>query len=156
MLKNLRYFAAIAFIATVMVGCRPDNNNGPISVSTPASAFDAQAPYQWNDLFLEIDRYSPGYRPPAAARMLAYTYLAVYESVAPGMFAYRPMAKRVYGVNIPEAQNGYAYYWPEAANATYAAMFRKFYRRRCDTRSYGTLAQFRSRCSWRYVRLVGN
>ncbi|MEY4926423.1 MAG: hypothetical protein RI894_859 [Bacteroidota bacterium] len=125
--KNVHYLAAIVFIALAVTGCRPDDNNGPISVSTPASAFDGQAPYRWNELFLEIDRYSPGYRPPAASRMLGYTYLAVYEAVAPGMISYRPIAKRVYGLNIPDAQANYQYYWPEAANAAYGYMFRKFY-----------------------------
>ena len=125
--KTLHYSVAIIFSALIITGCRPDDGNGPISVSTPTAAFDSQAPYRWNELFLEIDRYSPGYRPPAAARMLGYTYLAAYEAVAPGMAAYKPIAKRVYGVQIPDAQTGQQYYWPEAANAAYGYMFRKFY-----------------------------
>jgi hypothetical protein len=118
---------ALCAVTLFVASCRPDQPNAPIGVSIPASAFNADAPYQWNELFLEIDRYSPGYRPPAAARLLGYTYLAVYESVAPGMARYQPIAKRVYGINIPDAQAGYAYYWPEAANAAYAYMFRNFY-----------------------------
>jgi hypothetical protein len=45
-----------------------------------AKEFSAQVPLEWNQLFLEIDRVSLGYRPPAAARMLGYTGLAAYES----------------------------------------------------------------------------
>ena len=125
--KSLHYFALLVVVAVAISSCRPDPNGGPVSVSTPASAFSADAPYKWNELFLEIDRYSPGYRPPAAARLLGYTYLAVYESVAPGMVRYQPIAKRVYNVDVPLVQGGYKYYWPEAANAAYGYMFRQFY-----------------------------
>ncbi len=125
--KSLHYLTAVVLVALIVTGCRPDDPNAPVSVSTPASSFDSQTPYRWNELFLEIDRYSPGFRPPMAARMLGYTSLAVYESVAPGMLQYKPIAKRVYGLQIPEAQAGVQYYWPEAANAAYAFMFRKFY-----------------------------
>lgn len=118
---------AIGSLVTSFYGCRPDPILNPANVSLPASVFGSENPYAWNELFLEIDRYSPGYRPPAAARMLGYTGLAVYEAVAPGMVRYKSIAPTFIGLQVPASDATKQYYWPEAANAAYGYMFRKFY-----------------------------
>lgn len=118
---------AIGSLVTSFYGCRPDPILNPTNVSLPANVLGSENPYAWNELFLEIDRYSPGYRPPCAARMLAYTSLAVYEAVAPGMSRYKSVAPNFVGLQVPSADATQEYYWPEAANAAYAYMFRKFY-----------------------------
>ncbi len=120
---KLVLFAVVIFVAS----CRPDPFQYTNGASAATATFSADTPYAWNELFLVIDRNSAGYRPPAAARMLGYTYLAVYESVAPGMTAYKPMANQTYRLNIPTIDRSVQYYWPEAANAAYGYMFRQFY-----------------------------
>jgi membrane-associated phospholipid phosphatase len=118
---------AISALMTTFQGCKPDAPLPIGSVSLPANILGSEAPYAWNELFLEIDRYSPGYRPPAAARLLGYTSLAVYESVAPGMTKYKSIAPNFIGLQVPSADATKEYYWPAAANAAYGYMFRKFY-----------------------------
>lgn len=96
--------------------------------ANPASAFNANVPLEWNKLFLEIDRYAPGYRPPAAARMLAYTGLAAYESAVGGMQDFNSMKAMFPDLNLPPFQPNKKYYhWPASVNAAYAEMFRFFY-----------------------------
>ena len=107
-------------------GC--DKDTPQTFPANPASAFDAKVPLEWNKLFLEIDRYAPGYRPPAAARMLAYTGLAAYESAVGGMQDYNSMGAVFSGLNLPPFQPNKKYYhWPAGVNAAYADMFRFFY-----------------------------
>ncbi len=89
--------------------------------------FDATLSLQWYQLLLEIDRYSPGYRPPAAARMLGYIGLAAYESAVKGMPDYNSLAYEFPGLNLPAIEADQEYYWPASINTAYASMFRYFY-----------------------------
>ena len=89
--------------------------------------FDASLPLEWNQLFLDIDRYSPGYRPPAAARLLAYTGLATYEAAVPGMPEYNSLQYEFPGLNLPSIEKNKEYHWPTSVNTAYAYMFRNFY-----------------------------
>ena len=96
-------------------------------ISEPAKNFDAKVVLEWNKLLIDIDRYSPGYRPPAAARMMAYTGLAVYESVVSGMPEYKSLASTYPGLLLPATESDLEYHWPTCANAAYGAMFRYFF-----------------------------
>ena len=113
---------ALAFVT----GCRKDEAEEVVS-SKLAAAYDADIPVRWNRLFLDVDRYAPGYRPPAAARMLAYTGLAAYEAAVPGMPNYQSMEDKFPGLRLPEIEPGRQYHWPSAVNAAYAAMFKYFF-----------------------------
>lgn len=89
--------------------------------------YDATLSLRWYQLLLDIDRYSPGYRPPAAARMLAYTGLAAYEAGVPGMPTYNSLKYEYNGLDIPRTDAALDYHWPSAINAAYATMFRHYY-----------------------------
>jgi hypothetical protein len=106
--------------------CKKDEADKNI-VSRATTDYNADVPYEWNELMLEIDRYSPGYRPPAAARMLAYTGLAFYEAVVPGMPEYNSLRSNFPGLILPTADPNMEYHWELAANTVYATMFRHFY-----------------------------
>ncbi|HSF89800.1 MAG TPA: hypothetical protein VLA46_10305, partial [Saprospiraceae bacterium] len=105
--------------------CKEDVNVTPDTQQV--SSYDATLPLSWYNLFLEIDRYSPGYRPPAAARLLAYTGLAAYESAVPGMPEYNSLRYQFQGLEIPVADLTKEYHWPASINASYATIFRHFY-----------------------------
>lgn len=79
------------------------------------------------DAFLIIDRYAPGYRPPVAARALAYINLAAYESMVPGSATYRSVAPNFAGLTLPtlDMKPGFA---PDAAvNAAYYGIMRAMF-----------------------------
>lgn len=98
-------------------------------VSEPSlvKSYDARVPLGWYQLFLDIDRYSPGYRPPAAARMLAYTGLAAYEAAVPGMPEYQSLKHEFPGLDLPSIDPDKQYLWPICVSTAYANMFRYFY-----------------------------
>ncbi|WP_298510949.1 vanadium-dependent haloperoxidase [uncultured Kordia sp.] len=55
---------------------------------------------EWNDLWLELDRYASGMRPNATSRALAYIHLAAYETAVANMDGYTSNTDRLQGFNI--------------------------------------------------------
>lgn len=125
LLNRFILFLSLLGVVLFMNSCTEDTVNTVSSELT--KTYDASVPIGWNELLVEIDRYSPGYRPPAAARLMAYTGLAVYESVVPGMPEYFSLENSYSGLNLPAIEEDKEYYWPACANAAYATMFRHFY-----------------------------
>lgn len=144
----------VLLLLAVAPGCRKEEPSTTNEVSPRASTFSAQVPYEWGELFLEIDRYSPGYRPPAASRMLAYTGLAAYEAAVPGMPEYRSLEYQFPGLDLPSADPQLQYHWPTCVNAAFATCFRNFYphvtnfyKGRIDDKEQSMLDVFRSQAS---------
>jgi hypothetical protein len=98
-----------------------------VNNSVPTKVYDAEVAYKWNDLYLVVSRYAPGYRPPVSARALGYIGLAAYQTAQPGMPEYRNMAAYYPGLNVPVPEFRKTYHWPLAINAAYATSFRKFF-----------------------------
>lgn len=110
----------------VASACQSNNDTDP-SPSNTVSQTDATVALQWMDLFLDIERYAPGYRPPVAARSLGYISLAAYETVIPASTEYQSVAARFAGLTIPKPEAGKAYRWDVAANEAYYAMMKSFF-----------------------------
>ena len=109
-----------------MAACSSDNNVTPEPAKL-AKDYDSQVLQQWQDLFLQIERYAEVYRPCPAARMLGYAGLAAYESTVAGMPEYQSLAPRIPGLEIPAVEQGKEYHWPTVINNAYAFMFKKFF-----------------------------
>ena len=63
-----------------------------------------------------------------AARYMAYTGVALYESVVPGMPAYQSLHGQLTNMPaMPETSPGLAYHWPSTAHAALATMTKKFF-----------------------------
>ncbi|WP_421796029.1 phosphatase PAP2 family protein [Haliscomenobacter sp.] len=123
--KLLWALVAIGFM--MLNSCNPDNDDDFNVADKYASTYSAKVPLEWNKLMLDIDRYAPGYRPPAAARMMAYTQLAAYEAIVPGMPNNNSLAKHFTALSLPAVETGKEYSWPLAANAAYATSYKLFY-----------------------------
>lgn len=108
-------------------GCKKDLPDEKNSSSKLASEYSSEVPYEYYELFLEIDRFSPGYRPPAAARMLGYVGLAAYESVVAGMPEYNSLAPNFPGLILPVVDPNAEYHWPSSMNACLSSIFKQFY-----------------------------
>lgn len=122
------YFGVLLLAVTLAFVASCTTDPDPVQQEkTLVKDYDASIPLQWNQLFLEIDRYSPGYRPPAAARMLAYTGLAAYEAGVPGMPEYNSLEFEFPGLNLPTVDGNQEYSWLIAVSTAYANMFRYFY-----------------------------
>lgn len=59
-----------------------------VDIKSPAAdahSYDNSVYLEWNNTFMEIERYAPGYRPGPAPRALAYLGLSAYECLVPAM-----------------------------------------------------------------------
>ncbi len=91
--------------------------------------FSSEVAFKWIDMQLELIRTNPtplGGVPPQ--RYYAYSAIALYESVVPGMPSYRSLSGQLTDMpDMPKTLHGYAYYWPACGNAALAAMTRNFF-----------------------------
>jgi membrane-associated phospholipid phosphatase len=124
---NLKWLSLITALVFLTVSCREDTNVIAISTQKQVKEYDSKVVQEWNDLFLQIERYAAVYRPCPAARMLGYVGLAVYEAEVSGMPDYQSIAPRYAGLNIPKIEEGKQYDWNVVANSVYATMYRKFF-----------------------------
>ena len=89
--------------------------------------YDAEAALKWNQMFLDVERYSPGYRPGPAPRALAYMGLAAYEACVQGMPQYNSMRSLYPGLVLPEAEKKATYHWPTVVHFVYGGLMHKFF-----------------------------
>lgn len=90
-----------------------------------AKKYDAEVATSWYNLLTDITRKTP-YNPPQTTRIFAYTGLALYESVVPGMPSYRSVFKQLSGNTIKSGKSK-DYYWPACANAALARIATKMF-----------------------------
>jgi len=85
--------------------------------------YPADVATEWFTLLTRVARTKP-YGNPQALRIYAYSGVALYESVVPGMPAYQSIYKHLTG-NAIEVDNKKDYYWPACANAAIARISSK-------------------------------
>ena len=98
-----------------------------VQAQTPASAYSNQVFLKWNAVFLEIDRYAPGFRPSPGPRSLAYMGLSAYESVVHTMPRFNSLRSQLSGANLPTAQANAEYFHPATVNESYYYMMHHFF-----------------------------
>jgi hypothetical protein len=82
----------------------------------------------WNKLLLELERNTPGYRPPISARMFAYVALGAYEAALPALPDHISMETYLKGyqkTEFPDAAQPFS--MAASLNATYAQLLRQFF-----------------------------
>jgi len=102
------------------------NNHGHLKQT---NTYSSDVILKWinlnNRLLLTTARVAPGVK---VNREFAYTGIALYESVVPGMPAYQSLSSQLNQMpQMPIVEPGSAYHWPACANATLAAMNRFFF-----------------------------
>ncbi len=76
---------AALLLTLLLGGC------GPFTFSPAAADYEADVAQAWFDLSLELVQKTAGFTPPVASRAFGYLGVTLYETVRPGMFAYRSM-----------------------------------------------------------------
>lgn len=119
---------SVSLIAAFAIfSCNPDDTDSQLSPYALVADHDAEVAQQWMGLYLEIDRYTSGYRPAPSARALAYINFAAYEACIKGMPGFKSLRERYPDLNLPEANSKSEYHWPSVINAVYATLFQKFF-----------------------------
>ncbi|MCC6459564.1 MAG: vanadium-dependent haloperoxidase [Saprospiraceae bacterium] len=102
-------------------GCNID------AVQEPANQRTAKAlVFEWNKLLLELERHTPGYRGPVAARSYAYIGIAAWQAALPGLEGCNSLERQFPEMtNFPKAPA--AFFMPASLNVAYAEILRQFF-----------------------------
>ena len=126
--KLLSPFTRILMVISVAVFLTSCQEEDQLTSSKKlASAYNPEVVLSWNDLLLDIDRYTPGYLPPVSARSFAYIGLAAYETTLPGMPDYKSLGHHYHGLHLPVANADIEYHYPAALNSMYAKLVELLY-----------------------------
>ncbi len=74
--------------------------------------------WKWNELFLKTDSHVPGYRPPIAARALAYMNILRYESIASQFKEHQSIASTIGFPDLTQPEVTKEYHWGVVLNTT--------------------------------------
>lgn len=85
----------------------------------------ARIALEWNGLMLELERHTPGYRPPVSARAFAYIEMAAYEAALPALEGYFSLKNLCPSYQPPALPKDF--HLPVALSAAYAHILRKFF-----------------------------
>lgn len=117
---KITVMTAIFICLTFLQNCSPEKNDEPAE-----HRFATEIALEWNRLMLDLERHTPGYRPPVSARTFAYVEMAAYEASLPSLDGY---------VSLEDYCSGYAkpfspqnIYLPATLNVVYAQMLRSFF-----------------------------
>ena len=109
-------------IATV---ANPNSEHGHLKQT---NTYSSEVVIKWMDMQLELLRTTLPAAGQGSSRHIAYSGIALYESVVAGMPAYQSIAGQLNGsTDMPVTSPGFAYHWPACANAALAFMNRHFY-----------------------------
>lgn len=123
-----KYIIPIAiFLGIILLqGCSSENNSNALDFQ-PLSSETAEVALEWNKFYLEIERYTEGFRPPVSARTLSYIGLAAYEAVVPAMNNHRSVINQFTTTSMPDLDEDAIYDWPLVLHSTYSRMFHLFF-----------------------------
>lgn len=83
---------------------------------------------KWMGLEIHIMQSTAGIPNVAFVRPMAYSGIALYESVVNGMAQYQSLGGQLNGLSgLPQTGNGLGYHWGEAANAALASINRSMF-----------------------------
>lgn len=127
----LKRMAIISIIVLVCSSCEKDNepdvpDHGHLQQTKTFSSEVLQA---WINFDLRLLRNNATLNNYIMMEHFAYSGIALYEAVVPGMPAYQSLAGQLDQMPVmPATSPGMAYHWPTCANTVLAAMVRNFYK----------------------------
>ena len=90
--------------------------------------FSSDVAIKWMNMQIALMRKTTTVGNVAFSRHYAYSGIALYESVVPGMPAYQSIASQLNGLNgLPTTTPGLAYHWAASANAALAYINKKMF-----------------------------
>jgi hypothetical protein len=102
-------------------------NTPPHGHLKQTNTFSNDVAIAWMNMQIRLMRAS-GLGNTPLIRVYAYSGIALYESVVPGMPAFQSVASQLNGLSgLPETEHGFAYHWPSAANAALALMNKQIF-----------------------------
>ncbi len=122
---------------TIQTGCKKDkdftSNDGPGAISYEArgahsNQYSSEVAQKWMKMQLQIMKTTTGISNLAFVRPFAYSSVAMYESVLPGMPSYQTLVGQLTDLPaMPAVTNNSTYNWGSSANASMAKFLKLIY-----------------------------
>jgi len=141
-MKRQIIFYLLVYTLAFIFSCKKEHSNNeskepPRTVNdrtgqpghlTQANTYSGEVVTKWMHMQLELMKTATGIPNVAFARSYAYSGIAVYESVVPGMPAYQSLAGQLTALaSLTPTTPGYAYHWAASANAALASINRAMF-----------------------------
>jgi len=91
-------FTPYALLTILSAACATDPNSleqGVVDPDAPVSNYGIDVPLAYYNLSFTLSKRTGGITPPVQARIYAYTGLALYEALAPGMARHKSIAPQL-------------------------------------------------------------
>lgn len=123
MIRNINFYVILLVVLMPpgFQGCRPAFDSEPDEYRLAKEVV-----HEWNLYFLDLERFTPGYRAPVASRTYAYVSCAAWQAALPGMKDCVALDRFCTGAGKPEPAPA-AFYLPASLNAAYAEIMRQFF-----------------------------
>jgi hypothetical protein len=121
LLKRVRQ-STFGLLACTMLTVSCTDHDDPQIPAEPSVSSEVVT--SWLTMQLKIAQVMPA-SPPVTARRWAYSGVALWESLQPGLPGYQSIAPQLNGLSaLPQPSGSLTYYFPASANAALAAMNR--------------------------------
>lgn len=124
----------------IMAGCNKEIHTGSDPVAPTragsvvhghlkqTSTYSSEVAIKWMNMQTRLMAATTGVANVAFSRPYAYSGIALYEAVVPGMPAYQSLASQLNGLTgLPQTEPGLAYNWAVSANAALASVNKKMF-----------------------------
>lgn len=112
--------------ALIFSSCQKDSPS--IENDLNSSEFSQDIPLAWNQLYLEIERFTPGYKPPVSARNYGYISLIAYEAIVNGSGGiYNSLSNQYTELDLTKPEPGQVYNWEVVLNSAYERAFELYF-----------------------------
>ncbi len=128
MMRITKLLFILLAVTVVTSSCKKDIIDGSENNEFKKVAeFDNEATFEWNETYLQVERYAEGFRPGPAPRSVAYIGLSAYEACIAGMPDFNSFDGYWAGFDVPDADRTKEFYWPLVINASYEYLMPRFF-----------------------------
>lgn len=125
-------FLAIAMV--MLASCQKGDQvkeyfkNGSQGHLKQTRSYSSDVAIKWMNMQIRLMAATTGVANVAFSRPYAYSGIALYEAVVPGMPPFNSLAGKLNGLTgMPQTEHGAAYHWPTSANAALASINRQMF-----------------------------
>jgi len=159
-MKRMRPLILIMLLGFLSQNCNNDGERTLRTVAPPASlgtaAYLENLATDWFDLQLQIIRETEGFVAPVASRAMAYSSVAMYESLVSGMPDNRSLVGQLRGLNfVSQPDNQLQYNWAIVANSALGSIIPQLYPNASDQRKI-EMSALESRLSSDFRQGIGD
>lgn len=127
MKNNFKFLFLLLITGLTITSCKKDVVDDEPTAFKQVDEYSNEAIYEWNETFLQVERYAAGYRPGPAPRAVAYMGLSAYEACIAGMPDFNSFNEYWAGFKVPAADATKEYHWPLVVSASYEYLMPRFF-----------------------------